>query len=421
MTLMDNDKDKKLTYQNLFYNNNFRRNVVPQGHRNSMNLNRVFKQFEPSRTSSNGKFEKKRLGLKSKLEMLSEYIKSVHDNLSWLSKSLDIKRHELNRIFDDIIKRKLLNLRKQAQFLLENLIEKEEPFKSDKYQNFPIGKDTSSLSNIENIESGNATILSNKKGKAKLNKTDKVILLTGKTEVNFNEINNNTQTMNENITINQITPKIKMQILDNTESKNGIKFEHGNLANASEEFSTEKSIRIANNLTTNDHLYPEKKAYRKENVFIAKTSTQKQIFSKLKKSKRTINRSNKLEDHGNQFNHSKDILTVLSRRKSKAGTLKDNDQKQTGTNTTLRRSSKKNVTDTATNPSRRMLQASGHKNETRKQVNQHDIAGNNNATNHDNSGRIKKKQSAMDMIIEALDKILPPQKPAKVMSAKTIS
>jgi len=414
-----NGKDKKLTYQNLFYNNNFRRNAAPQGHRNSMNLNRVFKQFEPSRTSSDGKFEKEKLDLKSKLEMFSEYTKSVHDNLLWLSKLLDVKRHELNRVFDDIIKRKLLNLRKRAQFLVENLIEKEELSKSEKYQDFPMDKHTSNVSNIENIESGNATILSNKRDKENLNKTDKAILLTQETKANFDEINNKTRTMNENIAISQITPK--MRILDNTESKNETKSEHRNLVNTNEEFATEKSIRIANNFTTNDHLYPEKKTYRKENVSTAKTSTQKRISSKLKKSKRTTNRSSKLEDHGSQLDYSKDIRAVL-RKSSRAGiSTKDNDQKQTGTNI-LRESLRKNITDAATNPSRRILQASGHKNETQKQINQHDISGNNNITNPDNlDEKLQAKQSAMDMIIEALDEILPPQKPAEMMSTKVIS
>jgi len=414
-----NDKDKKLIYQNMFYNNNnFRRNAAPQGHQNSMNLNQMFKQFEPSRTSSDGKFEKERLNSKSKPEMFSVYIKSVYDNLLWLSKSLDVKRQELNRIFDDIIKWKFLNLRKQAQFLLENLIEKKEPSKNEKYQNFPTDKNTSNVLNIENIESGNATILS-KKDKKNLNKTE-VMLLSQETEANFNEINNKTRTMKKNITINQSSPRTKMRTSNYTElSKN--KTKHRNVANAIEESATEKSIRIAN--TTNGHPHSEKKTYHKKNAFAAKTAGgQKRIASKVNKSKRTTNKSNRLINNGKQFGHSKTIPAVLPRR-GKTGTKKNNHQKRTGTNTTLHGSSKKNVTDAATNSFRRTLQNSRHKSEAGKQIDQHDISGNNNITNRNlrrDGSKLQTKSATMDMIMEELDEILPPQKPAE-KSAKTIS
>ncbi|RLU22988.1 hypothetical protein DMN91_005266 [Ooceraea biroi] len=433
MTLMQkyNVKNEKLIYQNLFRKEGLHHRVLSIGHQNSLNLNQILKQHEFPQTFFNDKFafQTGRQDLNSELKIFFEYAKSVQDNLLWLSKLLDAKRHELRHVFDDIIRWKLLNLQKQAQFLLENLIEKEKrsmKTKNNKYHDFLKDKSMNTVTNIKNIEFGKAITL-NKKDKENFNKTDKAILLTKEIESSFNEIYNKTRTMNKNIMNNRIAPKTEMQILSYSEllkNLNRPNSKHKNFAikadSANEEFIVEKFTETADNPTTNDTYIQKKEIFHDKNFFTIKTgSIDKRIFLKeiIPKESRTFkNKLINLEDRRNWFSQLKNISSLPS----KNITTLTKDQKQVGT--MLLESLMSNITNIPTSLSRRTLQflVPRNKNEAQKQKDYHYIIRKNNDTNYrgDTNLKLQRKTSTMDEILEAVDGILPTRNPAKMSATK---
>jgi len=168
LLIQDHDKYyKKLTHQNLISYNILRH--VPRDYQDFMNLDKNY--FALSWMLSHPEFVLEIERLISKNELSLEYAKLVQHVLVWLIKLFDIKWRQLHDDLDYISRWRLLNLQRQAEFILDDLVANQR--RHGKSKNKHILEDRNDIiSNIEKIEVEEATLI--KQDKENLSETNKI-------------------------------------------------------------------------------------------------------------------------------------------------------------------------------------------------------------------------------------------------------
>lgn len=372
----------KIIHQDLLQHKDLRRLIIPQRYENSMNLNQEF-EYVSSQILSDVKLENERLILRS--ELFFEYTKLIQDSLSWLTKLLDIKWRQLHNDFDNSLRWRLLNLQKQAEFYLKNLIKENQYTEKSKYSedNFLRDENRNDISNDKKINVKKTTTLNGED----IRKLDKI-------EMN----NNKTQKTDKNITDDKLALKVETRIMSHPQ--------------------------LLKNISNSDFL---NKNYSSQNVLINKFQTD---LNNRKNSETNLFIQDKfftttLKNHGNQFSNIKKRRLILP-NKNTTNTLKEIDkQKHNKTRIIFRKFSRKDVIDKP-GTSRRTLQilVPSDDKKDKKQKIYHVLE---NKTESSSREEIKARIdsiSAMDEILEAVDDVLPTENPMEILSKglkKTVS
>ncbi|XP_018370151.1 PREDICTED: uncharacterized protein LOC108765804 [Trachymyrmex cornetzi] len=368
---------KRLTHQNSNAYEILRHVIIPQD-QDSINLDE--NDFALSWVISNLEFAMEMKRLISKNELSLEYTKSI---LLWLIKLFDLKWQQFYDDLDYISKWQLLNLKRQAEFFLENLAtnNQHEKLKDDKY----ISEDGNNSENTENVE------------EIILTKQNKDNLIETKTKININKFPMNTSSD---------TSKIETQIMNHQELIKRTEDDTKNLTiiPINQEFTLNTPTDIKDTSVINDTFFSEIKTFRDEDLIKNKT------VSKLKEFI-DIRHDEHMKDHGKQFNQLNNISSILP-NENITSTLQEIDQRNFGTDVTLQ-GSLKNITDIRKIPFRRTLQVLTPSNKNEKQKNKHVSTKNISDKHHYFNKRKEIKSdngSAMDEILEAVDEVLPTDK-----------
>lgn len=380
---------KKITHQDSIYYEELQRSIIPQRYQSSMNLDREFEYYIPSKILSNIELalERERLNLKS--ELLFEYMKSIQNSLSWLTRLLDVKWRQLHDDFDNSFRRKLLNLKKQAEFFLENLIEEKQQQHAEKSKN-----SKNNFSRDKNDVSSDEDIQKNMKKATTLNGKDiKKFRKSGKTEMDKNK----THKIDKNITNDKLASKIETRIMSHPQLLKNL---------SSYDFENKSSTAIKINLS-NQKFITNKSIEVKADLVNRKISKTKKIAS----IPRDKSLATGFEDHGNRSSEAKKVRAILS-GKNIMSTLKEN-QKRDQIRVVLHKSSRKNIIDKPKTPSRRTLQilVPSDENKNEKQKSHHVLR---KKIENNSREEIKVRMdsiSAMDEILEAVDEVLPTENP----------
>lgn len=370
---------KRLTHQNSNAYEILRHVIVPQD-QDSINLDK--NDFALSWVISNLEFAMEMKRLISKNELSLEYTKSI---LLWLIKLFDLKWQQLYDDLDYISKWRLLNLKKQAEFFLENFFidnQQHEKSNDDKY----ISKDGNNNESTENVE------------EIILTKQNKSNLIETKTKININKFPMNTPSD---------TSKIETQIMNHQELTKHIEDNTKNLTiiPINQEFTLNTPTDVKDTSIINDTFFSKIKTFRDEDLIKNKTSSKLKEFI-------DIHHDEHMKDHEKQFNQLKNISSILP-NENITSTLQEIDQrKHIGTDVTLQ-GSLKNITDIRKTPFRRTLQVLAPSNKNEKQKNRHVSTKNISDKHHYFNKRKEIKSdngSAMDEILEAVDEVLPTDK-----------
>lgn len=423
-------RNRKLSPENHPFNNDDR-SFVPQGNQNSMILNEMFKQSKPLRASLNSKlaFEKAKRNSKSEFEIFLEYAQSVQDALSRLSRSLDAKRQDLNRIFNDIIKWKLSNLREQAQFFLEsNFIGNgKHNEKTESKEHPPKGQSTKA---VESIKSRGATTLNNT-DKGNLHELDEAKFSTGSINASLNDIYN--KTFNESTTNDPITPKVEMRILNyfgllknisGSKLISGLKPTDKNVTVESDAANRKASVKKSPRVAPDTSKRSTKVSNASIREFKKSIGNSNNSNQGIKVNELTLIPIESIRDNRNRFGQSRNTSTMLISSKIINNILRNNifrrndRQRQIGTRAMLQslKSLKGNLTDkryvSKSSPGKG-IQVLTLRNKTRKEKDQQQQQQHVPATSHviinyrNDSAKLQMKLSTIDKILEAVNGLLP--------------
>lgn len=157
VTSLMHDRDKyykKLTHKNSVSYGILRH--VPQEYQDFMNLDKNYFAFSWMLFNPEFALEIERLILRNELSI--EYAKSVQHALVWLIKLFDIKWRQLHDDLDYISRWRLLNLQRQAEFILDDLVANNQR-RHGKSKDKHIPEDRNDLiSNTEKIEVEEVTL-----------------------------------------------------------------------------------------------------------------------------------------------------------------------------------------------------------------------------------------------------------------------
>lgn len=375
------ESGRKEVHQDSLQHEDLQRFIIPQRYQNSMNLDQEF-EYIFSQILSDVKLALESERLNSRSELLFEYTKSIQDNLSWLTKLLDIKWRQLHNDFNNSFRWRLLNLQKQSEFLLKNVIkenqyvEKREHSKDDILRN----ERRNGISNGKKINVKKTTILNGED----IRKLDKI-------EMNKNK----TQETDKNITDDKLAFKVEARIMSHPQLLKDINnYDFENKNHSSQNVLINKSIEFQTDLNNRKNSKTNNSARITHDKFF------------------TTN----FENHGNRFNETKKRRPILS-SKNTTNTLKEIDkQKHNKTRIIFRKFSRKNVIDKPKTPSRRTLQVLVPSDDKKQEI--HHVSE--KKTKSNSREEIKEARidgiSAMDEILGAVDKVLPTENPVKILS-----
>jgi len=355
--------------------------IIPQRYQNSMNLDQEF-EYIFSQILSDVKLALESERLNSRSELLFEYTKSIQDNLSWLTKLLDIKWRQLHNDFNNSFRWRLLNLQKQSEFLLKNVIKENQYVEKREHSKDDILRDErrNGISNDKKINVKKTTILNGED----IRKLDKI-------EMNKNK----TQETDKNITDDKLAFKVEARIMSHPQLLKDINnYDFENKNHSSQNVLINKSIEFQTDLNNRKNSKTNNSARITHDKFFITN----------------------FENHGNRFNETKKRRPILS-SKNTTNTLKEIDkQKHNKTRIIFRKFSRKNVIDKPKTPSRRTLQVLVPSDDKKQEI--HHVSE--KKTKSNSREEIKEARidgiSAMDEILGAVDKVLPTENPVKILS-----
>jgi len=399
MILLTQKRDyRRLTHQNLIAYEILQHVIVPQEYHNFMSLDK--NAFVFSWMLSNLEFTLEIERLLSRNELSLEYIKSIKHVLLWLIKLFDIKWRQLHDDFDYISRlhlKRLLNLQRQIEFVLENLVadnQQHRKSKDDKY----ILEDRSDILNTEKFKVEGAILID--KNKANLFETNKTEITTNKSS----------EIPNDRITFETILNHA--ELLKHVKNNNST-----SITSTDQKFNTPTNVKDKS--ISNSTFLSKIKTLRDNDL-----SLKNETASKSKKF--TDNRYDKhMKDHRKRFDQLKNVFSISSNKNS-TSTLQETDQsKRVGTNVTLH-ASLENVTDILKPWSRRTLQILVHPNKNEEQKNKSPSIGHvstrktSDKHHYFNEGtKIRSDSaSAIDEILEAVDGVLPTDKSVELSAKK---
>lgn len=375
------ESGRKEVHQDSLQHEYLQRFIIPQRYQNSMNLDQEF-EYIFSQILSDVKLALESERLNSRSELLFEYTKSIQDNLSWLTKLLDIKWRQLHNDFDNSFRWRLLNLQKQSEFLLKNVIKENQYVEKREHSEDNILRDErrNGISNDKKINVKKTTILNGED----IRKLDKI-------EMNKNK----TQETDKNITDDKLAFKVEARIMSHPQLLKDINnYDFENKNHSSQNVLINKSIEFQTDLNNRKNSKTNNSARITHDKFF------------------TTN----FEDHGNRFNETKKRRPILS-NKNTTSTLKEIDkQKHNKTRIIFRKFSRKNVIDKPKTPSRRTLQVLVPSDDKKQEI--HHVSE--KKTKSNSREDIKEARidgiSAMDEILGAVDKVLPTENPVEILS-----
>lgn len=375
------ESGRKEVHQDSLQHEDLQRFIIPQRYQNSMNLDQEF-EYIFSQILSDVKLALESERLNSRSELLFEYTKSIQDNLSWLTKLLDIKWRQLHNDFNNSFRWRLLNLQKQSEFLLKNVIKENQYVEKREHSKDDILRDErrNGISNGKKINVKKTTILNGED----IRKLDKI-------EMNKNK----TQETDKNITHDKLAFKVEARIMSHPQLLKDINnYDFENKNHSSQNVLINKSIEFQTDLNNRKNSKTNNSARITHDKFF------------------TTN----FENHGNRFNETKKRRPILS-SKNTTNTLKEIDkQKHNKTRIIFRKFSRKNVIDKPKTPSRRTLQVLVPSDDKKQEI--HHVSE--KKTKSNSREEIKEARidgiSAMDEILGAVDKVLPTENPVKILS-----
>jgi len=390
MILLMQERDyRKLTHQNLIAYEILQHVIIPQEYHNFMNFDKNAIVFSWMLSNLEFALEIERLISRNKLSL--EYIKSIEHVLLWLIKLFDIKWRQLHDDFDYISRlhlKRLLNLQRQVEFVLENLVadnqRQHRKSKDDKY----ILEDRSDILNTEKFKAEGAILID--KNKANFFETNKTEITTNKSS----EIPNDRITSELETLVNHA--ELLKHIKDNNSTS---------ITSTDQKFNTPTSVKDKS--ISNSTFFSKIKTLRDNDFIKNETSSKSKKFTDTRYDKH-------MKDHRKRFDQLKNVSSISLNENS---TLKETDQsKRVGTNAILH-TSLENVTDIK--PwSRRTLQVLVYSNKNEEQRNKFPSMGKHTSTrktsdkHYFNEGtKIRSdRTSAIDEILEAVDGVLPTDK-----------
>ncbi|XP_025262142.1 uncharacterized protein LOC109609939 isoform X2 [Camponotus floridanus] len=233
-TLSIRESGRKEIHQDSLQHEDLQRFIIPQRYQNSMNFDQEF-EYTFSQILSDVKLALESERLNSRSELLFEYTKSIQDSLLWLTKLLDLKWQRLYNDFDNSFRWRLLNLQKQSEFFLKNLI-KENQYVKKREHSEDILKDESKngISNEKKINVKKITILNGEN----IKNLDKI-------EINKNK----TQETNKNITDDKLAFKVEARIMSHPQLLNDINiYDFENKNHSSQNVLINKSVAFQTDL-----------------------------------------------------------------------------------------------------------------------------------------------------------------------------
>lgn len=389
MVLLIQEREKTIINQDSIHHEDLHF-VVPRRYQNSMNLDQELEYYVPSQILSNVEFTLERQRLNSRTKLFFKYIKSIQDSLSRLIRLLDVKWRQLH---DDSFRWRLLNLQKQAQFLLEKKNQQQHAEKSKNPEdNFSRDKSRNGISNDEEIKIKKTTML-NAEEINNFRKPDK-------TEMDKNK----TQRTDKNITINKLASTVETRIMSHSRLLNNI---------SSHNFKNKNSTAInLNNLSSQNFI--------KNKSTEVKSDLNNQEISKTNKFTRIFHDKSftGFADHGNRSSEARKIYAILSGKNITSTLKKIEKEKQDKTRVIFHKFSKTNVIDKPRTPSRRMLQTLVPSDESKgkKQKIHHASRKKIEINSRENVKARINDISAIDEILEAVDEVLPSENPMEILS-----
>lgn len=363
--------------------------VVPQRYQNSMNIEQEFEDYTPSQILSNIEFAIERERLNSRSELLFEYIKSIQDSLSRLIRLFDVKwRHG---DFDDSFRWRLLNLQKQAEFLLQILIKENQQQYAEKSKNsannFSRDKSRNGISNDEEIKIKKSTTLNVEKIN-NFHKSDKTEMVKNKTQRTDKNITNNkhasiieTRIMNSQLLKNISSPSFE------NKNSSAINANNSNIQN----FIVNKSTKVKSDLNNQE---------------VSKTNKIAKVFHD-KFFAGYVDRENRSsEDRENRSSEAKERASLSGKNITSKKIEKEEQDK---VHVMLHKFSKTNVIDKPKIPSRRTLHILVPLDESKgkKQKIHHASIKKIEKNSRENVKARINDISAMDEILEAVGEVLP--------------
>lgn len=375
MTLLmqEHDDYKKLTHQNLIDYEIL--HPVVEEYYNCMNLGKNYFVFSWMLSNPEFALEMEKLISKNKLSL--EYAKSVQYALSWLIEMYDVKCRQLHDNLDYISRWRLLNLLRQAEFILDNLVvndQRQDKKTKDKY-GLEDGSDV--IPNIEEIEF-EETILT-KQNEENLNETNKTEIKKNKSQ--------------ENISSDYITSTEETQVTKRIKD-----IRDKNLATAKDPSSQQFNVSTDDNSTNNSTFFSKMKTLEDKNVIKNETSRKKKYINSP--------HDNYVKEQGKRFSQLKNVSSI-SPSENSTGTLRKTDHlNPVGTDATSGFS--KNITNNLNTRRTLGIFVPLNKEKYNKKKNKH-VSSENKYNYFNKRTEIKSDNaSAMDEILEAVAEVLKP-------------
>ncbi|XP_011859369.1 PREDICTED: uncharacterized protein LOC105556866 [Vollenhovia emeryi] len=351
-----------------------------------MNLDKNYLVF--SWMLSNPEFALEMARLISRYDLSLEYAKSIQHALLWLNKLFDVKWRQLHNDRDYISRWRLLNLQRQAKFILDNLVAENQ----QQHEKPKEGNRSDIILNTEKIEAEEETLMENNKEN---------LSETNKTEISKDKAW-------ENIPSDYIISTEETQ-MNNSELLKRIKsdIEDKSLTTVKMPINENFNVSTDDNSIVNDTVISKIKTLEDKNLMLNKTSSKSNKFISTLHDNRT-----KDEKRFGQLEN----VSSISPREIAIGTLQKTDQpKSTGTG--AMHGSLKNVTGIL--KTRRTLDVpiSSKKNKEYDTKNRRVSAKNITGNHHVNEKTAIKldNASAIDDILEAVDEVFPTDKSVEML------